>query len=122
MKKLLLLLLTALFAANCLAQTDVKLPSELGLRLSLMAEKELARGLHAYLSEEVRLDNNLGAFDRFHTTIGLTYKLTDNVKLGLGYALIAPYSSTRSEFKSIRHRMMLDGRVRFFLGQSSRAV
>lgn len=116
MKKSILLLLIAAISVPCAAQTDVDLGSEFGLRLSASINKELTQGLHVYLDEEIRLDNNFGAFDRFHTTIGLTYRLSDYFKVGVGYALINPYSSTRGEFKSSRHRFMLDGTLRFQFG------
>ena len=56
------------FGAN--AQTDVDLGTELGGRLAVSVDKKLARGLHVSLEEEIRFDNNFGAFDRFHTTVG----------------------------------------------------
>ena len=97
------------------AQTAVDLDSEFGARLSLTLDKKLARGLHLAIEEEVRFDNNLGAFDRFHTTAALSYKANDYVKFGVGYAIINPYSSAASAFKSCRHRLMLDvtGSLRF---------
>lgn len=97
------------------AQTDVDLDSEFGGRLSVSVDKKLARGLHVSLEEEIRMDNNFGSFDRFHTTLGLSYKVNDYLKLGVGYAMINPYSSSNSAFKSSRHRLMLDatGSLRF---------
>lgn len=97
------------------AQTDVDLDSEFGGRLSVSIDKKLARGLHVSLEEEIRMDNNFGSFDRFHTTLGLSYKVSDYLKLGVGYAMINPYSSSNSTFKSSRHRLMLDatGSLRF---------
>ena len=97
------------------AQTDVDLDPEFGGRLSVSVDKKLARGLHVSLEEEIRMDNNFGSFDRFHTTLGLSYKVSDYLKLGLGYAMINPYSSSNSAFKSSRHRLMLDatGSLRF---------
>ena len=97
------------------AQTAVSLDSELDARLSLTLDKKLARGLHLAIEEEVRFDNNLAAFDRFHTTVALSYKANDHVKFGIGYALINPYSSAAAAFKSTRHRLMLDatGSLRF---------
>ncbi len=61
------------------------------------------------------MDNNFGSFDRFHTTLGLSYKVNDYLKLGVGYAMINPYSSSNSASKSSRHRLMLDatGSLRF---------
>ena len=90
------------------AQTDVGLDPEWGGRFSAAVNKKLTRGLHLYLEEEVRMDNNFSAFDRLQTTIGATYKMRSGIKLGLGYALIAPYSSSKSAFKNVRHRLMLD--------------
>lgn len=97
------------------AQTDVDLDPEVGGRLSVSVDKKLARGLHVSLEEEIRMDNNFGSFDRFHTTLGLSYKVNDYLKLGVGYAMINPYSSSNSAFKSSRHRLMLDatGSLRF---------
>lgn len=97
------------------AQTDVDLDSEFGGRLSVSVDKKLARGLHVSLEEEIRMDNNFSSFDRFHTTLGLSYKVSDYLKLGVGYAMINPYSSSNSAFKSSRHRLMLDatGSLRF---------
>jgi hypothetical protein len=97
------------------AQTDVDLDPEVGCRLSVSVDKKLARGLHISLEEEIRMDNNFGSFDRFHTTLGLSYKVNDYLKLGVGYAMINPYSSSDGAFKSSRHRLMLDatGSLRF---------
>ena len=97
------------------AQTDVDLDPEFGGRLSVSVDKKLARGLHVSLEEEIRMDNNFGSFDRFHTTLALSYKVNDYLKLGVGYAMINPYSSSNSAFKSSRHRLMLDatGSLRF---------
>lgn len=97
------------------AQTDVDLDPEVGGRLSVSVDKKLARGLHVSLEEEIRMDNNFGSFDRFHTTLGLNYKVNDYLKLGVGYAMINPYSSSNSAFKGSRHRLMLDatGSLRF---------
>ena len=97
------------------AQTDVDLDPEVGGRLSVSVDKKLARGLHVSLEEEIRMDNNFGSFDRFHTTLGLSYKVNDYLKLGVGYAMINPYSSSNGAFKSSRHRLMLDatGSLRF---------
>ncbi len=97
------------------AQTDVDLDPEVGGRLSVSVDKKLARGLHISLEEEIRMDNNFGSLDRFHTTLGLSYKVNDYLKLGVGYAMINPYSSSDGAFKSSRHRLMLDatGSLRF---------
>ena len=94
--------------SQTIAQTDVDLDPETGMRLSASVDKKLAKGVHLKLEEEIRLDNNFTSFDRLHTTLGLTYKLNDYLKLGVGYAMINPYSNSNSAFKSSRHRLMLD--------------
>ena len=58
-----------LFPLTAKGQTDVELDPEFGGRVSLSVEKKLAKGLHLNLEEEVRFDNNLTAFNRFHTTL-----------------------------------------------------
>lgn len=97
-----------LFPLTAKGQTDVELDPEFGGRVSLSVEKKLAKGLHLNLEEEVRFDNNLTAFNRFHTTLGIDYKVHPNVKVGVGYALINPYSTANNTFKNSRHRFMAD--------------
>lgn len=119
MKTRILVIFAIVFSAfgfpSVKAQTDVDLDPEVGGRLSVSVDKKLARGLHVSLEEEIRMDNNFGSFDRFHTTLGLSYKVNDYLKLGVGYAMINPYSSSDGAFKSSRHRLMLDatGSLRF---------
>lgn len=100
--------LLALIGGTATAQTDVDLGTEMGGRLALSVDKKLTKGLHVSLEEEVRMDNNFSTFDRFHTTVGVSYKLNDYLKLGAGYAWILPYSTANSAFKSSRHRVMVD--------------
>lgn len=105
-----------LTSANVLrAQTDVDLDSEFGARLSATIDKKITRGLHVSLEEEVRMDNNFSSFERFHTTLGISYKVNDYLKVGAGYALINKWDSESSAFKSARHRFMVDatGSLRF---------
>lgn len=90
------------------AQTDVSLEPELGGRLSVSIDKKLTRGMHLTLEEEVRMDNNFGNFDRLQSTLSLRYKVHPNIKLGIGYALINPYSNSNNTFKNTRHRFMFD--------------
>ncbi len=97
-------------------QIDVALDPEMGGRLSFSVDKKLAKGLHLRLEEELRMDNNFSAFDRFHTTLGLSYKVNSNVKVGIGYAMINPYSTTNNAFKNSRHRLMVDASYGLPLG------
>ena len=82
--------------------------SELGGRLSFAVDKKISRGLHLTVAEELRMDGNFQSFDRFHTTLSLSYKVHPDIKLGVGYALINPYSTTNNTFKHPRHRLMID--------------
>lgn len=107
-RPLLLLLAMATAWPPLQAQTEETLDAEVGGRLSFNLDKKLARGLHLTFEEEVRFDNNFTAFDRLQSTFAASYKVHPNVKVGLGYAFIAPYSSSSSSFKSTRHRLMLD--------------
>ena len=104
-----------------MAQTPVSLDSELGGRLSFGIDKKIVKGLHFSLEEEVRMDNNFSCFNRLHTTAALHYKVFPYLKVGIGYALINPYSSTNNAFKNTRHRLMLDasGTIRFGMWQLS---
>lgn len=90
------------------AQTDATLDPELGGRVSVSLDKKIVKGLHASLEEEVRFDNNFGSLDRLQTSIGLSYKVHPNIKLGLGYALINGYGTKSESFKNPRHRMVAD--------------
>jgi len=110
------LMTTLLLPLTFQAQTDVSLDPELGARASFTLDKKLARGLHLRLDEEVRFDNNFSSFDRLHTTLSLRYKPVNNLRLGVGYALITPYSSSNSAFKNIRHRMMVDASYGYRFG------
>ncbi|MCR4828156.1 MAG: DUF2490 domain-containing protein [Bacteroidales bacterium] len=107
-RTLLLVLCSLLTTLPLRAQTDVPLEPEVGGRLTLELDKKLAKGLHLSLEEELRFDENFGSFDRFHSTVSLKYKIHPNIKLGLGYALITPYSVVKSSFKEPRHRLMAD--------------
>ena len=92
------------------AQDDVSLDPEFGGRLSFSLDKKLAKGLHLSLEEEARMDDNFSSFNRLHTTVGLSYKVSRQLKFGVGYAMINPYSSKNSAFKNARHRLMVDGK------------
>lgn len=96
------------FSGFIQAQTDVKDDPEFGARISLGLDKKIVKGLHITLEEEARFDNNFSSFDRLQTTLGIQYKVHNNIKLGLGYAFIAPYSPSNAAFKNLRHRLMAD--------------
>ena len=105
----------ALLPVGAAAQTEESLDPEVGGRMAFTLDKKIVKGLHVSIEEEVRFDNNFGAFDRFHTTLGASYKVLPYLKVGLGYSLINGYSSSNSAFKTPRHRAFVDvtGSYRF---------
>ena len=108
MKRIIIALAALLAVSTAAAQTEETLDPDFGGRLAVSMDKKLVRGLHLRLEEEVRFDNAFASFNRFHTTLGLSYKLNKYLKLGAGYALINPYNSDSGAFKSARHRFMVD--------------
>lgn len=116
MKRHIIIAALLLLALPMSAQTAVDLEPEFGARISLSGDKKIVRGLHISLEEEVRFDDNFTDLNRLQTTLGLSYKIHPNVKLGLGYALIAPYKSSAQEFKSLRHRLMADATGTLHIG------
>lgn len=109
-----ILLATLVSLFSCLtinfanAQTDVNLDPEFGARVSIGLDKKIVKGLHITLDQEARFDNNFRGFDRLQTQLGIKYKVNSYLKVGLGYALICPYSLSNNTFKNIRHRLMFD--------------
>lgn len=103
-----IILLGLFFPVLATAQTDVAIDPEFGGRISFTLDKKIVRRLHVSLEEEVRFDNNFGAFDRLQSTLSLNYKIHPNIKIGAGYALINGYSSSSNAFKNARHRFMID--------------
>ena len=105
----------ALLPVGAAAQTEESLDPEVGGRVAFTLDKKIVKGLHVSIEEELRFDNNFGAFDRFHTTLGASYKVLPYLKVGLGYSLINGYSSSNSAFKTPRHRAFVDvtGSYRF---------
>ena len=104
------------FPMMAFSQTDVALDSEFGGRVSASVDKKITKGLHVSLEEEVRFDNNFGSLDRLQTTLGISYKVHPNIKLGLGYALINGYRANSESFKNPRHRFMADATGTLHLG------
>lgn len=90
------------------AQTDVDLDPEFGGRLSVGIDKKLTRGLHLTLDEEIRFHENFSSLNRLQTNLGMRYKVNNYLRLGIGYSMINPYSSTNTQFKNTRHRVTLD--------------
>lgn len=100
--------MAVLLPLTAAAQTDENLDPEVGGRIAVSLDKKIIKGLHVNLEEELRFDNNFASFDRFHTTLGATYKALPCLKVGLGYSLINGYDNESSAFKSARHRFFFD--------------
>ena len=115
-KQIVILMLGLFFPMMSFSQTDVALDPEFGGRVSVSVDKKITKGLHASLEEEVRFDNNFGSLDRLQTTLGISYKVHPNIKLGLGYALINGYRANSESFKNPRHRFMADATGTLHLG------
>ena len=107
-KQVIILVFGLFFPVMAFSQTDVALDPEFGARLSVSVDKKITKGLHVSLEEEARFDNNFCSFDRLQTTLGISYKVHPNVKLGLGYTLINGYGDNSESFKYPRHRLMAD--------------
>lgn len=108
MRKILVILALAAITLPLAAQDDVALDPEYGGRFSIEMDKMIMKGLHFSLEEEVRMAENFTSLDRLQATASVSYKVLPCLKVGLGYALINPYSNTDVAFKSARHRVMLD--------------
>lgn len=115
MRSLWIVAMAVLLPLAAAAQTDESLDPEVGGRIAVSLDKKIIKGLHINLEEELRFDNNFSAFDRFHTTLGASYKVLPWLKVGLGYSLINGYDGDSSAFKSARHRFFFDvtGSYRF---------
>lgn len=90
------------------AQTDVPHYVEFGSRVNLSVDKKIIKGLHVSLKEEVRFDQNFSTFDRLQSTLGVSYKVHPNIKVGVGYSMINGYHWSTKTFKSMRHRFKAD--------------
>ena len=114
MKKIVLALAALSVCLAASAQTRDAFSTEFGGRLSVGIDKKIVKGWHVYLSEEVRMDDNFKAFDRFHTTLGTSYKPLSWLKVGLEYSLINHYKPS-SDVWHTRHRGS------FYLSESIKA-
>lgn len=89
---------------------------ELGGRASVELDYKIRKGLHLTFEEELRADENFSELNRLQTTIGLTYKPLNWLKLGVGYTLINPFKTNKelddgtlyTGFWSPRHRGYAD--------------
>lgn len=106
MKKILLLLTLALPAA-AFAQTTYDEGTSFAARAAVEADAKLAKGLHLTVHEQYRYYANSEDIMRFHTGIGLEYKVFPFLKIGAEYELINRYKYDEDLLAnawSVRHR------------------
>jgi hypothetical protein len=106
MRKLLLTLLLAVPAA-AFAQTTVDEGLSFGARATVEADAKLAPGLHLTAHEQTRCYFNSEDILRFHSGIGLEYKVFPFLKVGAEYELVNRYkfdTDLNANAWSIRHR------------------
>lgn len=94
------------FALALLLHVAAAAQTEFGARASVEANYKIAKGIHVYAEEELRVDQK--GLDNLRHTLGFTYKPFKNLKVGVGYTLINSYSSSYSAFKNPRHRFFAD--------------
>ena len=109
MKKKLTILCLLCMAASGLAKaqgTDNDLETVFGGRFSVTADKKIVKGFHWTVDGEVRSSENFSDLGRYQVGTGLTYKVTENIKLGAGYLYISDKNS--ADIWKPRHRVFGD--------------
>ncbi|MBQ7272881.1 MAG: DUF2490 domain-containing protein [Bacteroidales bacterium] len=87
-----------------------------GGRASVGVDYKIKKGLHIEAEEEVRAADSFAGLGSLRTTLGVTYKPVNFLKVGLGYTLINPYKINKeldddtlyNGFWAPRHRLMAD--------------
>lgn len=97
MKKILVTGAILLFPFFLLSAQD-----DLGSSISVEITKKIIPGLNLSLEEDFRLRDNLETVDRFSTTLDLSYKIWDYLKVGGAYNLIN-YNHPTKDWE-VRHR------------------
>ncbi len=85
------------------------LETDLGARLSISADKKIAKGLHLTLDGEARLSDNFSNPGNYRAGLGISYKLNKTFKFGAGYVFIEKKNS--SGVWKPRHRFYVDGKA-----------
>ena len=115
MKRFIISAIIAAFPLLVSAQiTTNDLETELGTRVGLTLDKKLAKGVHLQLEGEARTTDNFTDIGRYDVTLGMTYKLNDIFKFGLGYMMIEKKSS--SGVWKMRHRIYADAKATIHAG------
>lgn len=99
MKKIVLLLSLAFLPGAAFAQSTT-----VAARTSVGAEYKIVKGLHLKAEEELRIDDGFSSLASLRTTLGISYKPIEYVKVGAGYTLISPWKNSTNAFNAPRHR------------------
>ena len=106
--------LTILFALICLANTAIAqgIPApgvvntnDFRGRVEGSFEWEPIKDLSLEAGVQLRLNNDLGSVDCFHTSIGAEYEVCKYLDLGIDYILINGYDGAKSSWDKPRHRL-----------------
>ncbi len=89
--------------------SDTDLQARIGFDIS----KKIARGLHINWEEELRLRSNLGAVDRIHSALGVSYRVNPWFRVSTAYTFIAidhpgKKSTGYDKYWDLRHRAAAD--------------
>jgi len=108
MKKTLLPLLIVLLPLAASAQTEGTDETDFQTRLSIGLDKKISKGFHITAEEQFRFEDGSSAIDRFQTSLGVSYKISDFLKAGFTYSLLNPYKKSQSAFTYPRHRFSFE--------------
>lgn len=107
MKKIFITFAIGLMASASVWAADDEF-EPVGGRISASAEYKVAKGLEVKVGEEIRLNGD-HLLDRFYTSAGVSYKITDWLKAGAEYTAIGVYKETDDyNFIDWRHRVSAD--------------
>lgn len=110
-----LLTLALLLPAAAFAQTTYDDGLSFGARATVEADAKLAKGLHLSAHEQLRYYADSEDILRFHTGIGLEYKVLSFLKVGAEYELINRYKNETDKDGKIYQEWSIRHRGNFFL-------
>lgn len=93
-----------LLALSCSTFLFAQSTDKVGMNTSVEVSKKVLPGLELSLEEEFRFRDNFSDFDRFSTTLGLSYKFNSYLKAGGAYNLINYNHPSLKKDWEIRHR------------------
>lgn len=100
-----LIYLTTTAMAQDIPAPDVVNTNDFRGRVEGSFEWEPIKDLSLEAGVQLRLNNDLGSVDSFHTSIGAEYEVCKYLDLGVDYILINGYDSAKSAWDKPRHRL-----------------